>query len=196
MFDDDTSLITNSSFTPSTVILQVGERRFITTRDSLVNESDFFASMLSVRWNNAMEDGPYFVDADANLFEHVFRYLRRGVFPLFYEQSKGHDFGLYLALLEEARYFKIKRLEQWLDEKRYLDTVKTEYSATESKGIGNLGRSHKRTKKWDVILYGLHRTCKFICETILGIEESRELVAKIVGEHRAITKTSMRTSHS
>lgn len=143
-----------------------------------------------------MEDGPYVIDADANLFEHVLRYLRRGVFPLFYEESKGHNFGLYLALLKEARYFKIKRLEQWLDKKRYLDTVKTEYSATELEGVKNLGRSQKRTKKWSAVLDGLHRTCDFICEKILGVVDSRTLVAKIAGEHRATTKTSMRTSGS
>ncbi|PYI01540.1 hypothetical protein BO78DRAFT_269787, partial [Aspergillus sclerotiicarbonarius CBS 121057] len=87
-------------------------------------ESSFFTSLLSSRWaNNALPDGSYFIDADPTLFEHILRYLRRGVYPLFYSPDKGHDYALYSALLEETRYFGIPDLEAWLEEKRYLNAV-------------------------------------------------------------------------
>ena len=84
------TLSRDSSSNADKITLQVGARCFITTHETLVAESGFFASLLSGRWDNAAEDGSHFVDADANLFEHILRYLRRGVFPFFYEKSKGH----------------------------------------------------------------------------------------------------------
>lgn len=139
----ETSPATDFSFIPSTITLQVGERRFTTTRNTLVDGSGFFASLLSGRWNNAMQDGAYFIDADASLFDHILRYFRRGVFPLFFDKAKGHDLALYFALLEEARYFKIMRLERWLETKQYLNVVKTVCSVSESEGTESLDRSHK-----------------------------------------------------
>jgi len=92
------------------VTLLVGERLFITARQILERESCFFASLLSGRWNSALlPDGSYFVDADPGLFKHILRYLRRGLFPIFRDIQKGHDHLLYLALLEEARYFQVTR---------------------------------------------------------------------------------------
>ncbi|PWY86595.1 hypothetical protein BO94DRAFT_546819 [Aspergillus sclerotioniger CBS 115572] len=103
--------------------LQVGERIFTTTRSTL-SESTFLDSLLSSRWtSNALPDGSYFIDVDPTLFEHILRYLRRGIYPLFYSPDKGHDYALYAALLEEARYLGILKLQTWLEEKRYLNAV-------------------------------------------------------------------------
>ncbi|KAK4119371.1 hypothetical protein N657DRAFT_626804 [Parathielavia appendiculata] len=115
--------------TEALVRLQVGERHFTTMRDTLTEESAFFAALLSGRWDNALDDGSYFIDADPALFEHILRYLRRGIFPLFFDVVKGHDYHLYVSLLEEARYFQITRLENWLERKRYLDAVQVAHTA-------------------------------------------------------------------
>jgi hypothetical protein len=61
----------------------------------LIEESTYFESLLSGRWNTAREDGSYFVDADPDLFVHILRYLRRRVLPVFYNLQKGHDYALY-----------------------------------------------------------------------------------------------------
>jgi hypothetical protein len=87
------------------ITLQVGERRFTTTRETLVAESSFFASLLSGRWDNAQEDGSYFIDADPDLFKHVLHYLRRGILPIFYDMIKGHDRSLYVALTWRSKIF-------------------------------------------------------------------------------------------
>ncbi|KAF2273210.1 uncharacterized protein EI97DRAFT_496147 [Westerdykella ornata] len=119
------------------ITLQVGERRFVTTLQTL-QESGFFASLLSGRWDNAQGDGSYFVDADPTLFEHILRYLRRGVLPIFYDKAKGHDYGMYLALLEEAKYLDITRLVDWLEKKQYLHAIKTKVSSKEVEGTDQL----------------------------------------------------------
>ncbi|KAG6302344.1 hypothetical protein E4U45_002833 [Claviceps purpurea] len=103
--------------------LLVGERTFITTRDTLIRESPFFRRNFSGPWAEPPQDGIYFVDADPALFEHILRYLRQSVFPLFYRQSIGHNLGLYAALCKEAEFFQIQRLQTWLSQGRYLDAV-------------------------------------------------------------------------
>jgi hypothetical protein len=125
----------------------VGERTFVTTRQTLVGESDFFAAMLSSRCNSALADGSFFVDADPDLFKHILQYLRRGVLPVFYDKDRGHDYALYAALLEEAKIFQIPRLETWLQTQGYLDAVKLETSAVELEGCPEL-ETRLSTDRW------------------------------------------------
>ena len=119
------------------IVLQVGERRF-TTRPSTLASATFFESLVSGRWESARaNDGSYFVDADADLFEHILRYLRRDVFPIFYNASQGgFDHALYSALQEEAAFFGIERLRRWIADKEYLKAVKVRYSVVEIDGPG------------------------------------------------------------
>ncbi|KAF2177808.1 hypothetical protein K469DRAFT_497317, partial [Zopfia rhizophila CBS 207.26] len=49
-------------------------------------------------------DDSYFINADPGLFKHTLQYPRRSVLPVFYDEIKGHDYTLYGALLEEARF--------------------------------------------------------------------------------------------
>lgn len=129
----------NSQFSPE-VRLQVGERHFTTTADTLAGESGFFASLFSGRWGEGLgADKPLLIDADGDLFEHILRYLRRGVLPIFYDKAKGHDHALYLALLEEAKFFAIPRLENWLLYKKYLQAVRFVYEVNVMEGCSGLG---------------------------------------------------------
>ena len=78
----------------------MGERAFTTTPDTL-SKSGFLTAMLSGSWEgDLLDNGSYFIDADPDIFEYVLRYLRHGLFPLFYDKSKGHDYHRYLAVLE------------------------------------------------------------------------------------------------
>lgn len=110
------------------VILQVGDRRFTTTKSNLTDESDWFRTFFSGRWNHELMDGAYFIDADGDLFEHILRYLRRKVFPIFYDNAKGHDHAMYLALLKEAEYFQIERLRLWIAEKNYEKAISVRHA--------------------------------------------------------------------
>ena len=131
----------DSFFNADKITLQMSERCFIITHETLVVESGFFASLLSECWNNAAENDSYFVDANVNLFEHILRYLRREVFLFFYEKSKEHNYALYLALLEKTKYFQIRQLEEWLKKKQYFYALRIMYFATESEKIEGLNIS-------------------------------------------------------
>lgn len=115
--------------------IRVGEQVFWTSKSTLIHGSSFFESMLSSRWApSTVEDEVIFVDADPGLFKHVLGYLRHGTYPIFW--SRGHfDLGLYAALLQEARYFGIIELEEWISRKAYLNTIHTEYVVTEVAGL-------------------------------------------------------------
>lgn len=108
--------------------LQVGERHFTTRADTLVEKSGYFRSMLAGPWssNDSVINGEIFIDGDGDVFEHALRYMRHGVLPVFYDISKGHDYARYLVLLEQARYFQLVSLEDWIEGKRYLNAVKVE----------------------------------------------------------------------
>ncbi|KAK8156585.1 hypothetical protein IWX90DRAFT_411672 [Phyllosticta citrichinensis] len=111
------------------VTLQVCTRRFVTTRDTLCSGSTYFSALLSSRWaHNAQPDGSFFVDADPDLFEHILRFLRRGVYPIFHDTKKGHDHSLYAALQKEADFFGIDDLSKWLEEKKFMKVVKVKAS--------------------------------------------------------------------
>lgn len=92
----------------------------------------YFDNLFSGKWNDKQEDGSYFIETGAHIFEHILRYLRTGVLPVFYDKSTGHDFVLYQALLEESMYFAIDRLEEWLRKRKYLDAIEIHYLATET----------------------------------------------------------------
>ncbi|RYP69330.1 hypothetical protein DL769_005292 [Monosporascus sp. CRB-8-3] len=110
------------------VTLQVGERRFTTFRDTLISESSYFKARLT-RWNDAEEDGSYFIDADPRVFEHLLAFLRGGSFPLFFDAgSQSFDYPKYLAVADQAKYFGIPELEEWITKQRYLDAIKIERS--------------------------------------------------------------------
>jgi hypothetical protein len=65
-----------------------------------------------------------FVDLADDVFSHVLQYLRTAILPIFYDQSKGHEYALYYNLLHAARHLEISRLARWLEDKKYLDAVK------------------------------------------------------------------------
>ncbi|KAL9621092.1 MAG: hypothetical protein Q9160_004477 [Pyrenula sp. 1 TL-2023] len=103
------------------IILNVGGRHFVTSPDTL-SGSSYFKALLSERWKT-QDDGSYFVDADPELFEHVLRYPRHKTVPLFYDRSKGHNIGMYMALLQVADYLGVEELIKYLRDKWYFQMV-------------------------------------------------------------------------
>ncbi|CAG9950344.1 unnamed protein product [Clonostachys rosea f. rosea IK726] len=114
------------------ITIKTLQRTFVTNPEGWQGRSLYFDKLFSGVWSDKQEDGSYFIETDANIFEHILRYLRTGVLPVFYDRLAGHDFPLYQALLEESKYFAIDRLEKWLYERKYLEAVKIEYMAKET----------------------------------------------------------------
>lgn len=69
-----------------------------------------------------------FVDLADDVFSHILQYLRTAILPVFFDQSKGHDYALYYKILHGARHLEITRLARWIDEKKYLDAVKVHFT--------------------------------------------------------------------
>ena len=109
------------------VTIKTLQRTFVTDPEGWQGQSLYFNCLFSGEWGDKQEDGSYFIESDANIFEYILRYLRTGVLPVFYDRMAGHNFPLYQALLEESKYFAIGRLERWLCERKYPEAVKIEY---------------------------------------------------------------------
>lgn len=123
------------------VTIKTSQQTFITDPDGWLGKSPYFRNLFSGDWGDKQEDGSFFIETDAHIFEHILRYLRTGVLPVFYDRLTGHDFPLYQALLEESRYFAIERLQKWLCERKYLDAVKIYYIVTKTKDRNSYERA-------------------------------------------------------
>ncbi|KAK7937449.1 uncharacterized protein PG986_014317 [Apiospora aurea] len=89
--------------------LQVGECQFTTTLNTLTAESTFFALMFSGDWNNPKTED--------------------GAISLFYDAGNHEfDFAQYQALLGEAKFFGIPRLQQWIEQHRYRDAIEVQHN--------------------------------------------------------------------
>ncbi|APA12725.1 hypothetical protein SS1G_08134 [Sclerotinia sclerotiorum 1980 UF-70] len=123
-------------------------------RDRITLQSNFFKRFLSPTWTTPDEDGSYFLDVDPILFGHILQYLRRNIFPIFYDDLKGHDEAMYVALQQEADYFDLKSLTEWLKGKKYLQVVQTKYTVHEihNGGSGRIpaGAKYEFYLKWSM----------------------------------------------
>ncbi|KAF1833006.1 hypothetical protein BDW02DRAFT_580790 [Decorospora gaudefroyi] len=110
---------------PKILTLDIGGRKLKLAPDILRSGSDFFRRLMSGRFPWEPEpDGSYWLDADADLFVHLVRFMRRpNVFPLFYDAAKGFDYDLYHRLQAEADYFQMDALCNWIKEKKYLGAI-------------------------------------------------------------------------
>jgi hypothetical protein len=112
---------------PEEVLLRVGERRFVTTKDTLLRGGPFFTTLLSGRRAaRTHDDRALFIDADGDAFVHILAYLRHGLFPLLWNNTEGHDHAGYTAVLVQARRLGVTRLEKWLKDKSYIQVVRIE----------------------------------------------------------------------
>ena len=112
--------------------IKISQHSFITDPERWMGQSIYFNNLFSGKWGDKQEDGSYFIETNADIFDHILQYLRTGVRPVFYDMKAGHNFPLYQALLSEAMYFAIDRLQKWLCERKYLDAVKIYHIATET----------------------------------------------------------------
>jgi hypothetical protein len=112
--------------------IKTSQRSFVTDPERWMGQSLYFNNLFSGKWSDKQEDNSYFIETNADVFEHVLQYLRTGVLPVFYDMKAGHNFPLYQTLLSEAMYFAIDRLQKWLRERKYLDAVKIYHIATET----------------------------------------------------------------
>ena len=124
------------------IIIQIGERSFTTTKNTLTKAGGYFSSQFSGRWADPTR-GQYFLDMDGDVFEHILRYLRSlvdewPVFPIFYDQAKGPDYDLYQRVMAQAHFLCIFDLADWIRERKYLDAIMVRRTATVTDGIADI----------------------------------------------------------
>lgn len=103
-------------------VINVGGRAF-TTLKSTLEQSPYFAIMLSSRWAESTTyhvNGAPFVGRSSRLFEHILNFLRRAAPPIFWTRTNGFDLPLYASLLREAEYFQVDALATWIRNEQYI----------------------------------------------------------------------------
>jgi hypothetical protein len=113
--------------TRSLIVLDVSGCVYRTHKATL-QTSPYFRNLMA-RWDDCcdrQDDGSLFVDADPKTFQHILDFMRRpSKFPLFWTKQNGFDYVLYNRLEEDADYFLLHDLRDWIKKKRYLDAVRT-----------------------------------------------------------------------
>ena len=107
------------------VTVSVGGHSFTTLRSTL-DRSPLLAVMLSDRWmeNTAQFATQPFIDRNHVLFEHILDFLRTSFPPIFWSRDNGFDLPLYAALLQEADYFQLPTLADWIREEKYIYAIR------------------------------------------------------------------------
>jgi hypothetical protein len=109
------------------IILDVSGRKF-RTQKSVLSVSPYFEHLFE-RWQDSADlqaDGSFYVDADADTFEHLLNFMRRpSRFPLYWTKKDGFDYALYCRVEAEADYFMLEGLRDWIKQRKYLKVVAT-----------------------------------------------------------------------
>lgn len=136
---------------PQVVTLNVGGRKFVTTRSTLNEGSTFFASLLSAEWQggNLQKDGDLFLDANPEVFEYLLAFLRRSVPPVSWTRLEGFNLALYAAVQHEARFFGVSKLENWIQSKQYLTCVRV-YTWIDFKAVRDITKPNGLLSLGDV----------------------------------------------
>ncbi len=90
----DKKVVELASIVPSKVVLDVGGKRFATSKSTLLSHPDtFFTAMLCSEHWKPSEDGSYFIDRSPKHFGRILDYLRSGtliIADLHEEQAAWH----------------------------------------------------------------------------------------------------------
>lgn len=102
--------------------IQAGERTFYTTKEVLHGAGIFKKGAIQPM-HVSVGDGillyAYF-DMDGDLFDHILRYLREGLYPVCVRPNGSADIEKYGALAQWAKGFEIPGLVNWIEKKGYM----------------------------------------------------------------------------
>ncbi|KAJ3159728.1 hypothetical protein HDU86_001378 [Geranomyces michiganensis] len=122
--------------TDDIVKLDVGGREFLVGTSTLTIKSPYFAALLSGDFGNQLVNDHIFIDADPDIFVHILRYLRVHEYPLFYSHGE-FDHSQYAQVRAAAEFFALDKLESWIANKNYMNTV-----VIERRGYGDGQRGY------------------------------------------------------
>ena len=101
------------------VAIQVGERRFETSRKTL--QPTKWESLEEKLGYKTLADGTklYLLDMDGDMFSHLLRWLRHGIVPTFINGKGEPDFAMYSVLHNQADMFGAVGLRDFIREKSW-----------------------------------------------------------------------------
>ncbi|EXF75495.1 hypothetical protein CFIO01_04955 [Colletotrichum fioriniae PJ7] len=105
--------------------LEIGGRRFVSSMDVL-ERSPWFKYIFSINFRDWYRDGVFHFDNDGDLFAHILRFLRTGMYPLFWDARNGFDYAMYAMIQQQARYYMLYDLEAWIAQQKYHGVVETQ----------------------------------------------------------------------
>ncbi|ODH51241.1 hypothetical protein GX48_02670 [Paracoccidioides brasiliensis] len=108
----------------SPIIIKVGDTCYATRIETLTGRSNYFKAFFSKSWpGDKQENRSIHIEGDPYLFDYIIEYLRRGTFPLDFNPTRGHNYGLYARLLQEAKYFQCPHLFTFLEDQCFQKCV-------------------------------------------------------------------------
>ena len=63
-------------------------------------------------------------DCNPRLFESLLDFLRRSTPPRFWKRDEGFGYSRYAALMQQAHYFGVFKLLDWIGKKKYEDRIR------------------------------------------------------------------------
>jgi hypothetical protein len=113
------------------IIVEVGGQDFHVCSD-IFEESAWFSK--AIRRASFSGAAPRVrIENDPELFGEVLRYLRTGMFPLYWDRVNGFDYRRYAEMEMQAKMYQLPVLLQWIRDRRYLDVVTTEVVMKETR---------------------------------------------------------------
>ncbi|MCJ1331978.1 hypothetical protein MMC10_008670 [Thelotrema lepadinum] len=112
----DTPLIVNPATYMGYIKLQVGERVFETTTETLGAGSNIYTKCYIERRDRRMCEQVFYFDLDGDIFEHILRWLRHRVVPLFMRPDGALDQTKYSMLRDQAKLFEVEELLERIPE--------------------------------------------------------------------------------
>ncbi|OHE98966.1 hypothetical protein CORC01_05656 [Colletotrichum orchidophilum] len=109
----------------SQIKLEIGGRRFISSMEVL-ERSPWFKYIFSINFRDWYRDGVFHFDNDGDLFAHILRFLRTGMYPLFWDARNGFDYAMYAMIQQQAHFYMLYDLEAWIAQQKYHDVVETQ----------------------------------------------------------------------
>ncbi|KDN65841.1 hypothetical protein CSUB01_01855 [Colletotrichum sublineola] len=107
------------------VKIEVGGRHFVTSFEVL-EKSPWFRHLFSIDFRKWYHDGVFHIDNDGDLFVHILRYLRTGLYPLFWDSRNSFDYAMYAMIKQQAHHYMLYDLEAWIVAQKFHDVVETQ----------------------------------------------------------------------
>ena len=121
---------------PKQFTIQLGDKIFTLHAQTIEKYSKKLSNQFCSRhWKTDLleksEQGFYLLEGNGEMFDYLYDYMVFGTFPLFFAITTGFDYKKYASLLEQAQYWGIYGMSDWIKKKRFEGAVKIHVNSHE-----------------------------------------------------------------